>query len=216
MNRMKRLVAILSFLCLLGTGSSWALAQDSEDDPLLGGGEDDVGGGVEASGEVSASGEVTGGAETTETTEATETAGASGSGFGVGIQAMLAGPGAGAPTGGAILYDPGQFHIEGIVDFYSNGGTQFGLGGRFWYHLHTSTAADFSLGGGVGLTILDDEEVDETFTLFHIEGGAQVRTFVVPNVALSATLGLAIVAGDGDLVALTGQLVGGIGLSYFF
>ena len=66
------------------------------------------------------------------------------------------------------------------------------------------------VGREVAIHPLDDQ------TDIHIDGGAQVRTFVVPNVALAASLGLAIVSGDADFVGITGQLFGSIGATYFF
>jgi hypothetical protein len=198
---MMRLSATLIFLWAVSTGGS-ALAQDFDDDPLLGGDDSgEFGGEGSVSGEASASAELSGSGEMG--------AGGSGGGLGVGVQAMLEGP-----FGAAVIYDPGPWHIEGILGFFTNGQTALALGGRFYYHLHSSTAADFSVGGGLGIVNVSDD--GDGFTDIHLEAGAQVRAFVVPNVAVSASLGLAIVAGDGDLVALTGQLVGGLGISYFF
>ena len=201
---MMRVPATLSLAWALSIGAP-ALAQDFEDDPLL---DTEVEGEAGVEGEATASGEASASAEVSASGEMA--GGGAGGGFGVGVQAMLEGP-----FGVAVLYDPGAWHVEGILGFYSNGETALALGGRFYYHLHSSTAADFSLGGGLGLVTIDND-ADDSITNIHLEAGGQVRTFVVPNVALSASLGLAVVAGDGDLVALTGQLVGGLGLSYFF
>lgn len=205
---MSRILGAASLLLILGTASA-ASAQDTGD-PLDVPGE---GGEAGASGEASASasGEMSAGGEVS----ATSGGGGAAAGFGVGAMAMLTGP-----FGGAVIYDPGQFHIEGIIGFESNGVTTILLGGRFWYHMHTSTAADFSVGGGLGFasTELDDGfGMSEDVTTIHIEGGGQLRVFVVPNVALAATAGLAVVTGDDqDLVAVTGQLFGDVGVSYFF
>jgi hypothetical protein len=208
-----------SFLCALLAGSATALAQDDTSDPLAVPGEDTSG---EASGEATASGEVSaeggasveGGASADMSVGSDEGGGAGGGGFGVGAIAMLTGP-----FGAAIVYDPGKFHIEGILGFSAieDVDTIIALGGRFYYHLHTSTAADFSVGGGLGISIVDQEAADESDTAIHIEAGGQVRTFVVPNVALAASLGLAVVSADGsDFVGLTGNLVGSLGVTYFF
>ena len=206
-----------SLVCALVAGSATeALAQDTTD-PLdvpgegtEAGGEASAGGEVSAGGEASAGGEVSAGGTMTGGEE-----GGAGGGFGVGIVAMIT---PGGPFGAEVVYDPGRFHIEGILGFRSleDNETDIAVGGRFWWHLHTSTAADFSLGGGLGVVLIDEEATDEDQTNIHIEGGAQVRTFVVPNVALAATLGLAIVSGDADFVGITGQLFGAIGASYFF
>lgn len=199
---MPRLLASASLLLILGH-TAVASAQDTGD-PL------DVPGEGSASGEASASAEVSAGGDMSATGE-----GGSGSGFGVGAMAMLTGP-----FGAAIIYDPGAFHIEGIVGMETNGSTTILAGGRFWYHLNTSTAADFSLGGGVGFASTEQDDGfgdDESITTIHFEGGGQLRVFVVPNVALAATAGLALVTGDDqDAILLTGQLFGDVGLSYFF
>lgn len=214
----------LSFVCALLAGSATALAQDTGD-PLdvpgegteESGGEATVGGEASVGGEVSAEGGASaeaGGTAELSGTAGGEEGGGAGGGFGVGIVAMLTGP-----FGAAVVYDPGRFHVEGILGFasFEDDQTEIAVGGRFWWHLHTSTAADFSLGGGVGFVLIDEEATDEDQTNIHLEGGAQVRTFVVPNVALAASLGLGIISGDGgDFVGITGQLVGSIGASYFF
>ena len=204
---MSRILAAASLLLILGRTTA-ASAQDTGDPldvPGEGSGEAGASGEASASGEMSAGGEIS----------ATGGGGGSGAGFGVGAMAMLTGP-----FGGAVIYDPGMWHAEGIVGFESNGVTTILLGGRFWYHLHTSTAADFSIGGGLGFASTEVDNglgMDEDVTTIHVEGGGQLRVFVVPNVALSATAGLAIVTGDDrDLVAVTGQLIGDVGVSYFF
>lgn len=208
---------------LVTASATTSLAQDTGDplnvpgegtDDSAAGGEATAEGEASAGGEVSAGGELSAGGEVAATGTAGGEEGGAGGGFGVGIVAMLTGP-----FGAAVVYDPGRFHIEGILGFRSleDNQTDIAVGGRFWWHLHTSTAADFSLGGGVGFVLVDQEATDEDQTNIHLEGGAQVRTFVVPNVALAASLGLAIVSSDeADFVGITGQLVGSIGASYFF
>lgn len=137
----------------------------------------------------------------------------SGGNLGIGIHTMLTGSG---PFGPAVVYDTGLFHIEGIIGFADNDeATEFDVGGRFWYHINSSQAADFSLGGGLGVVSIDPEVGDGT-TDIEIDVGGQVRAFIVPNVALSASLGLAILTGDTDFIALTGDLTGTAGLTYFF
>jgi hypothetical protein len=139
--------------------------------------------------------------------------GAAGGSLGVGVQTMLTGAG---PFGAQLVYDAGMFHIEGIFGFASNGSTNLDLGGRFWYHIHAAQLADFSLGGGVGVVSVDPDGDVEGTTDVHINVGAQLRAFLVPNVALSVSAGLAIITGDADLVAVTGDLVGAAGVTYFF
>lgn len=204
----------LSFVCALLAGSATALAQESGD-PLdvPGEGTEDTSGEASAGGEASVGGEASAGGEVS---AGAAEEGGSGGGFGVGVVAMIT---PGGPTGAEVVYDPGRFHVEGILGFASveGGETDIALGGRFWWHLATSTAADFSLGGGVGFVLVDQPDPFEDQTNIHLEGGAQIRTFVVPNVALAGSLGLAIVSGDeADFVGITGQLFGAIGVSYFF
>jgi hypothetical protein len=142
--------------------------------------------------------------------------------FGLGAEAMLAGP-----SGAAVVYDAGPYHIDGIVRFSSVdtaaffGSDLFHLAGRFFYVLHQRNSADFSVGGGVGVTH-DDNDPGEDDTAVFIEGGAQLRAFISENVALSSTVGLAIIVDDDpggadrDGVVLGGQLTGALGIVYFF
>jgi hypothetical protein len=214
------MVRTLSLVCaLLAASATTALAQDTSD-PLdvPGEGTDDTSAGASAGGEASVGGEASAGGEVSAGGELSATGaggeeGGAGGGFGVGVVAMLTGP-----FGAEVVYDPGRFHVEGILGFRSleDSQTDIAVGGRFWWHLHTSTAADFSLGGGLGIVLSDREDPQEDQTDIHVDGGAQVRTFVVPNVALAASLGLAIVSGDADFVGITGQLFGSIGATYFF
>jgi len=143
---------------------------------------------------------------------------AGGGALGVGVSAMLTGP-----VGPTIVYDAGAFHVEGIFGFASNGATEFDLGGRFWYHVNSASAADFSLGGGVGVTTIDPDGPAEGETNIHFDVGAQVRMFLVPNVAVMAAAGLGIVSGEdddtgeeNDLIIVRGDLIGSAGLAYFF
>jgi len=139
--------------------------------------------------------------------------GTSGGSLGVGVNTMLTTTG---PFGPQLVYDTGVFHIEGILGFESDGTTNFDLGGRFWYHIHSSQAADFSLGGGLGFTSVDPDGDNNDTSDIHIDVGGQIRAFVVPNVALSVSAGLSISSGDDDFVAITGDLLGAAGVTYFF
>jgi hypothetical protein len=134
--------------------------------------------------------------------------------MGAGISSML-GP---AVTGPTLVYDPGAFHLEAIVAFGNQDPTtMIALGGRFWYHVHRGTRADFSVGGGLGFVTVDQDGADAQNS-FDLEAGAQVRAFLVDNVAVSAALGLVVVAGDGpdDPIDLRGDLFGAAGIVYFF
>jgi hypothetical protein len=140
----------------------------------------------------------------------------SGGPLGVGIHAMLD---PGAAFGPSVVYDTGVFHVEGILAFddVNNVGTTFDIGGHFWYHINSSQAADFSLGGGLGIISFNpDQDGADSQTDIEIDAGAQIRVFLVPNVALSASLGLALITGDNDSTSLTGEPTGAAGITYFF
>jgi hypothetical protein len=137
-----------------------------------------------------------------------------GSAIGVGVHAMLAGP-----VGPSIVYNGGRFHIEGILAFTDvEMANEMAIAGRGWFHVHESPSASLSVGGGIGFVNSEMDNgiggsVDSSVTV--LEGGAQVRFFATRNVALSASLGLALLAGDADAVSITGQLTGGFGITYF-
>jgi hypothetical protein len=136
-----------------------------------------------------------------------------GGNLGVGVNAMLSG---GGLIGPSVVYDTGVFHIEGLLGFEDNGQTRFDVGGRFWYHIHSAQSADFSLGGGLGVISVNPEGDDDGTTDIEIDAGAQMRAFIVPNVAVSVSLGLVVLTGDADAIAITGDLVGGAGIAYYF
>jgi hypothetical protein len=139
-------------------------------------------------------------------------------GLGIGAAAMLRGP-----SGLNVVFDAGRWHADAILGIAGDdgggpggGGTAIDLGARGWFHLHNSTNADFSLGGGFGFQMLDPDGPAESVNFISIDIGAQIRAFLTSNVALSAFGGLAVLAGDADGFALDGQPVGALGLTYFF
>jgi hypothetical protein len=144
-----------------------------------------------------------------------------GTGIGVGVQGMLL---PGGPSGLSIAYDGGPWHAEGLLGIYKPpvGKAGVDVGGNFWFHLHKTANADFSVGGGLGLAAGPS-------TVFYIQAGGQIRAFLTSNVALSATLGLAFSVIDADQIGLGGQSLGttslgsftgggfaGAGLHYYF
>ena len=134
-------------------------------------------------------------------------------GIGVGAEAMLNGP-----NGASVVYDADAWRVNGILGFHDNGAQDVLLGARFVFVLHEGTGADFGVGGGFGLVMHDEPGGmgDNDTTDILIEGLVQLRAFIVPNVALSAAAGLGLVTGDGDDVEVTGQLVGSVGITYYF
>jgi hypothetical protein len=148
---------------------------------------------------------------------------ASGSAMGVGAVAMLNGP-----AGAAFVWDGGPWRIEGILGVADGGGaTVFDVGGRFWFGLHRAASADLSVGGGLGfrnISVDGGDEDDDTTALF-IELGAQIRAFLVPNVAFSSSFGLVVLGADADGFFVDGQRLGddgdigfsgGVGVVYYF
>lgn len=140
-----------------------------------------------------------------------------GRGLGVGATVMLSGPG-----GLQIAYDAGAWHLEGLIgasDQGENDDTDLNAGARFWFHVHQTSSADFSVGGGVGF-LLDGRrgpgDAGEDQTSVHIDAGAQIRAFIVSNVALSGTAGIGLAAGDKEGWLLSGQLLAGMGVTYYF
>lgn len=140
-------------------------------------------------------------------------------GLGVGVQAMLTGPGnpglvAGGVSGASLTYDAGAFHVDGIFSLSAGDNTRFGIGGQFWYVLHGGGIADLSIGGGLGVADDGDDDTD-----FHLNGGLKIRLFLVSNVALSTVFGLGFIFDDDDDdddIVVGGQSVGSMGITYFF
>jgi hypothetical protein len=140
--------------------------------------------------------------------------------IGVGVSGMLVtGPGfANQFAGPTVVFQTPVFHIEGMLTFSDNDadGTDMGIGGRFWYALSQTSRSDFSIGGGLAL-LIDDTPGGDDETDIEINVGAQIRAFIVSNVALSATLGFGVVVTDGDdFVGLIGDITGAAGIVYFF
>lgn len=149
--------------------------------------------------------------------------------LGVGAEFQLAGPG-----GASLNYDAGDFHVGGFLGFADEDGddnTVFSVGGRFYYHVHSTTDADFSVGGSLGVVSAPEGGgSDDRATFVYVEPGVQIRVFLAANVALSATTGIVLGVVDADGVAITGSagigsvavtaggigFGGGVGLHYYF
>lgn len=136
-----------------------------------------------------------------------------GTGLGVGVAAMLAGP-----AGISVAYDGGPWHLDTMFGVLKRDGdspgnkADFELGARFWFHLHKSANSDFSVGGGLGFIHFGPADENAVF----LEGGVQLRAFIASNVALSASAGLAIETADRSAFALGGQFIGSAALHYYF
>jgi len=148
--------------------------------------------------------------------------------IGVGAEYQISGLG-----GASVNYDAGQFHLGGFLGFYDPQGadnTQFYIGGRFFYHVHSTAMSDFGLGGGFGLASVPQGGMMNTNrdTDVFLEPGFQIRLFLASNVALSFTGGLVIGLIDAGGAAITSQGIdgahqfgvagfsGGAGVHYYF
>jgi hypothetical protein len=150
-------------------------------------------------------------------TTASGAASGHGRGIGLGAMTMLNGVSGLLVTWGS---SGGGFHLDGFAGLHHynpgapNNTTDFSLGGRFWYHLHAASFADFSLGGGVGIIrwVQDPGGGGESDNLdVSLEVGGQIRAFIVPNVALLADLGVGATFGGNDNILIGGQTVTGAG-----
>ena len=131
--------------------------------------------------------------------------------------------------GVSVNYDAGPFHVGGVLgyarDRFGNGtgttgptASEFVIGARFFYHVHTAGQADFGVGGQIGLAEIPFQGttgVDHHAHLF-LEPGFQIRAFITPNVALSFTGGIVLGTVDANSVAITGQIDGIAGVHYYF
>lgn len=113
-------------------------------------------------------------------------------------------------TGGvSVNYDAGKFHTGGFLGFFDSPGdnnTDYTLGARFFYHVHSTAMSDFGLGGTFGMFSLDDRgdpDNDRTVELF-LEPSFQIRLFLASNVALSFNAGIVFAFGDADGITVGG------------
>lgn len=148
-----------------------------------------------------------------------------GSAIGVGMETVLTAPfaanGAGfTPAGAAALsWDAGQFRVDGLLYllFVEDATTTFAVGGRFFYEMHSTSKADFSLGGGLALGFADSGGNRDADIRVAMEGAFQIRLWLASNVAFNATAGLGFSVGDGSFIfGLQGQVTGNFGLMYYF
>lgn len=134
--------------------------------------------------------------------------------IGIGAEAQLSGL-----SGASMNYDAGGFHVGAFLAFRDPGGRDddsFAIGGRFFFHLHSTTASDFSIGGSLGIASQNNPAPLDRQTLLYLEPGFQARAFIASNVALSFTGGVVIGVMDADNVDLGGQITGLAGVHYYF
>lgn len=141
-------------------------------------------------------------------------------GWGVGATALI-----GGPAGVQVVYDLGQFHLEGLVGFNRTptGGpnsekhTVLDIGAGGWYHFATGDSSDFSLGGDIGFS---HDSGGAGATAVVIEPGAMIRAFVTSNVAVHGrmvvVMGFDNAGSINERLALAGNILAGFGATYFF
>lgn len=133
--------------------------------------------------------------------------------LGVGAEYMMNGLSGGV----SVNYDLGKMHFGGFLGYFNNGDemgddtSDYTLGGRFFYHLHSTAMSDFGVGGALGF--YSDEERNgagdaDRATYLFIEPGVQVRAFVAANVALSFNVGLVFATQDAEGIAIGGGEIG--------
>ena len=141
-------------------------------------------------------------------------------GIGVGAEATLTGI-----VGGTFVYDAEAFHVDALLGgSFQHNDSSLAVAGRLFFPVHRSQSADFSLGPGIGFVHVthdpdgDGPEGRQSTNPVHLEGAAQIRAFIVPNIALNATAGLGVVVNnkDANSVTIGGQLGGSFGVTYFF
>ena len=152
------------------------------------------------------------------------------------VTGATSGNGRGFGLGAVQLFDPyarmplpsilatwgdwgGRFHVDGLFGLSSAGSTTFDLGVRGWYHVHAASAADFSLGAGFALVSWKPAAPLGRQYDFELELGAQMRVFVVSNVALLGSLGMGIYLPDSvrnNAIAFSGNVIGSVGVAYYF
>ena len=143
----------------------------------------------------------------------TASAGGVAGSIGVGAEFEIRGAG-----GLSMNFDAGKFHVGGFLGYFDPQGpnnSEVDVGGRFFYHLASTASSDFGVGGLVGIQSVPNAGGNRQ-TFLIIEPGFQIRTFIVPNVALSFTAGMEIGAADASELNITGNIIGQGGIHYYF
>lgn len=126
------------------------------------------------------------------------------------------------PTGSVHLaWDPGNLQLEGTLSFafVEDDATTFSLGGRAYVPVARAKQGDLSVGGELGLGLVAPDQGDSGL-FFALGGGARIRSFISPSIALTVAAGLQLGFVTEDIrrntVALSGGLFGNAGLTFFF
>ena len=87
---------------------------------------------------------------------------------------------------------------------------------RFAFPVHRGVRADYALAVGGGATFVDPT-VGNRYVLGTIVGGAKIRVFISPNVAVGATLGVAtFIRGENSSLIVGARPLGSASVAYFF
>ncbi|MBV8758003.1 MAG: hypothetical protein JO257_12025 [Deltaproteobacteria bacterium] len=130
--------------------------------------------------------------------------------IGVGAEYQVSGLG-----GASINFDEGKFHFGGFLGYYDPQGANNSVvvvGGRFYYHVHSTAMSDFGLGGSLGFANVPAGGMpnNNRDTFVYLEPGFQIRLFLASNVALSFDGGLVLGLSDPRKdVGITAQGIGG-------
>jgi hypothetical protein len=117
----------------------------------------------------------------------------------------------------SLVYDGGPWHVDTMLGISGTTPNDLQLGGRFWWHLSTAAAADFSAGGGVSYQRLGGQGMMAATNNVFIELGGMIRIFLVQNVALGTAAGVVIGTADASGYSIgPANLVGSASLHYFF
>jgi len=149
-------------------------------------------------------------------------AGGQANSIGVGVETQI-----NEEAGGlSVNYDAGKFHVGGFLGFHDhadndeNNRSEFDIGARFFFHVHSTAMADFSLGGSIGLASIPTggpaPAPEGRDAHLYLEPGFQIRVFIASNVALSFTGGIVIGTLDANRVDIAGQVDGLAGIHYYF
>ena len=125
---------------------------------------------------------------------------------------------AGALAGPSFVYDKNDWRVDAILSWrlVKDLPDTLAIGGRFYYVVKSSAQADLSLGGGLAFLRQGGPAGVDAETGVLLEVGAQIRVFLVRQVALTGTFGAAVGLAAVDYVEFRGDPVGGLGIVYYF
>lgn len=136
--------------------------------------------------------------------------------IGVGAEASL--NSVTAPVGSMLfVFDNRDWRIDGLFGLQAGNGLALQVGGRFHYVLHNSERADFAVGAGGFINVVDGNGFgNDSDVNGEIDVQAQIRAFLTPSVAVMASLGMGLSLGDDVTVRFAGKMTGALGIVYLF